>query len=66
MPAEGSATPQSETSALVSQLRQSLGLLRVAFDATGEAMLIVDSERQVRWVNQTAAELWGGAVFLCA
>lgn len=60
MPAEGSATPQSETSALVSQLRQSLGLLRVAFDATGEAMLIVDAERQVRWVNQTAAELWGG------
>ena len=62
MPAEGSATPQSETSALVSQLRQSLGLLRVAFDATGEAMLIVDSERQVRWVNQTAAELWGGGL----
>lgn len=59
MPAEGSATPHAETSALVTQLRQSLGLLRVAFDATGEAMLIVDSDRHVRWVNQTAADLWG-------
>ena len=47
MPAEGPVTPQTETSELVSQLRQSLGLLRVAFDATGEAMLIVDSDRLV-------------------
>ena len=61
MPAEG-FEPHPETSALVKQLRQSLGLLRVAFDATGEAMLIVDSERQVRWVNQTAADLWGGGL----
>ena len=60
MPAEGPVNPHTETSELVSQLRQSLGLLRVAFDATGEAMLIVDSDRLVRWVNQTAAELWGG------
>ena len=62
MPAEGPVIPQTETSELVSQLRQSLGLLRVAFDATGEAMLIVDSDRLVRWVNQTAAELWGGGL----
>ena len=64
MPAEGSATPHPEASALVTQLRQSLGLLRVAFDATGEAMLIVDSERHVRWVNQTAADLWGAGLSL--
>ena len=61
MPAEG-FEPHPETSALVQQLRQSLGLLRVAFDATGEAMLIVDSGHQVRWVNQTAADLWGGGL----
>ena len=61
MPAEG-FEPHPETSALVKQLRQSLGLLRVAFDATGEAMLIIDSGRQVRWVNQTAADLWGGGL----
>lgn len=61
MPAEG-FEPHPETSALVKQLRQSLGLLRVAFDATGEAMLIVDSGHQVRWVNQTAADLWGGGL----
>ena len=62
MPAEGPVNPHTETSELVSQLRQSLGLLRVAFDATGEAMLIVDSDRFVRWVNQTAAELWGAGL----
>lgn len=62
MPAEGPVNSHTETSELVSQLRQSLGLLRVAFDATGEAMLIVDSDRFVRWVNQTAAELWGGGL----
>ena len=62
MPADGPVNPHPETSELVSQLRQSLGLLRVAFDATGEAMLIVDSDRLVRWVNQTAAELWGGGL----
>ena len=62
MPAEGPVNPRTDTSELVSQLRQSLGLLRVAVDATGEAMLIVDSDRFVRWVNQTAAELWGAGL----
>jgi len=64
MPAEGIEPLHPEATALVAQLRQSLGLLRVAFDATGEAMLIVDSGRHVRWVNQTAADLWGGGLAL--
>lgn len=64
MPAEGTGATNPEASALLTQLRQSLGLLRVAFDATGEAMLIVDSKRHVRWVNQTAADVWGKGLSL--
>ena len=45
-------------------MSQSLGLLRVAFDSTGEAMLIVDESLGVRWANQQAADLWGGGITL--
>ena len=48
--------PARETP-LVRQLRQSLGMLQVAFDATSEAMLIVDENRLVHWANQASAEL---------
>ena len=44
-------------SALVQQLRQSLGMLQVAFDAAAEAMLIIDSSRAIHWANQAAASL---------
>ena len=49
------ATGQGE---LLAQLRQSLGLLQVAFDAASEAMVIFDPEGVVRWGNQAAADLW--------
>ena len=49
---------------LIQQMSQSLGLLRVAFDSTGEAMLIVDESAAVRWANQQAADLWGGGITL--
>ena len=39
---------------LLAQLRQSLGLLQVAFDAASEAMLILDPTGLVRWGNQAA------------
>lgn len=54
MPAE-----QPAANALIEQLRESLGLLQVAFDAAAEAMLILDGERRIRWANQKAADLWG-------
>lgn len=54
MPAE-----QPAANALIEQLRESLGLLQVAFDAATEAMLILDEERKIRWANQKAADLWG-------
>ena len=56
--------PDHETNELVAQLRQSLGLLRVAFDATEEAMLILDEHDQVRWVNRTAAHWLGNGLAL--
>lgn len=56
--------PDHETNELVAQLRQSLGLLRVAFDATEEAMLILDEHDQVRWVNRTAAQWLGNGLAL--
>ncbi len=55
-----SANPSDN--ALIQQLRQSLGMLQVAFDAATEAMLIVDAQRQVHWANQAAAELLLGGV----
>ena len=48
--------PLQETP-LIRQLRQSLGMLQVAFDATSEAMLIIDEQRLVHWANQASAEL---------
>ena len=48
--------PPSEPE-LIAQLRQSLGMLQVAFDAAAEAMLIVDGDRRIHWANQAAANL---------
>ena len=64
MLAEESCSGSSESSLLIQQMSQSLGLLRVAFDSTGEAMLIVDESSEVRWANQQAADLWGGGITL--
>ena len=52
----------SDDDVLISQLRQSLGLLQVAFDAASEAMVIVDSGWRVRWANQASADLLIGGV----
>ena len=60
MAADYRLDPNSDSTTLVEQLRQSLGLLRVAFDATGEAMLILDDQRCIRWVNRQAADDFGG------
>ena len=59
-----SGSADAESRALIQQMSQSLGLLRVAFDSTGEAMLIVDESSVVRWANQQAADLWGGGITL--
>ena len=59
-----SGSAEAESRALIQQMSQSLGLLRVAFDSTGEAMLIVDESAALRWVNQQAADLWGGGITL--
>ena len=48
--------------ALVEQLRQSLGMLQVAFDAAVESMLIIDGDRRVHWANQASASLLVGGV----
>lgn len=63
MPASRAAN-EHPSLALVEQLRESLGLLQVAFDAAGEAMVILDGERRIRWANQQAADLWGGGITL--
>ena len=52
----------SNDDVLISQLRQSLGLLQVAFDAASEAMVIVDSDWRVRWANEASADLLIGGV----
>jgi len=54
MPKEESAPLDSS---LVQQLRQSLGMLQVAFDAAGEAMLIIDASRRIHWANRASASL---------
>ena len=59
-----SGSAEAESGALIQQMSQSLGLLRVAFDSTGEAMLIVDESSAVRWANQQAADIWGGGITL--
>ena len=48
--------------ATLAQLRQSLGLLQVAFDAAAEAMVIVEPGGDVRWGNQAAADLWANGL----
>ena len=53
---------EADSRLLIQQMSQSLGLLRVAFDSTGEAMLIIDESSLVRWANQQAADLWGGGI----
>ena len=37
---------------LIAQLRQSLGMLQVAFDAASEAMVIVDVDRRIHWASK--------------
>ena len=64
MPVEDSFSGPPDSRSLIQQMSQSLGLLRVAFDSTGEAMLIVDESSAVRWANQQAADLWGGGITL--
>ncbi len=56
--------PKEDSQLLIEQMRQSLGLLRVAFDSTGEAMLIIDQSEVVSWANQQAADLWGQGITL--
>ena len=55
--AMGKGDPARWDASLVQQLRQSLGMLQVAFDAAGESMLIIDSARRIHWANQASASL---------
>ena len=41
---------------LLAQMRQSLGLLQVAFDSASDAMVILDHHHTIRWANKTAAD----------
>ena len=56
------SSKSSRDSALIAQLRRSMGMLQVAFDAASEAMVIVDSSRRVHWANQASADLLVGGV----
>ena len=58
MPAERPDKINAVQQDLLDQMRQSLGLLRVAFDSTDEAMLIVDHQQIIRWANQKAADFF--------
>ena len=62
MPAEQEADTDLAHQELLAQMRQSLGLLRVAFDSTDEAMLIVDHHQMIRWANQKAADQFSGGI----
>ena len=55
-PGVSSSLPPSDPQ-LIAQLRQSLGMLQVAFDAATDAMLIIDADRRIHWANQAAAAL---------
>ena len=57
-----SRNSDSRNSELIAQLRQSLGMLQVAFDAASEAMVIVDVDRRIHWANQASADLLVGGV----
>ncbi len=56
------SSSSSRDSELIAQLRQSLGMLQVAFDAASEAMVIIDVDRRIHWANQASAELFVGGV----
>jgi signal transduction histidine kinase len=56
------SSSSSGDSELIAQLRQSLGMLQVAFDAASEAMVIIDVDRRIHWANQASAELFVGGV----
>ena len=58
----GVPSESSRDAALIAQLRRSMGMLQVAFDAASEAMVIVDSSRRVHWANQASADLLVGGV----
>lgn len=62
MPAEQEANTDLVHQELLTQMRQSLGLLRVAFDSTDEAMIIVDHHQIIRWANQKAADQFSGGI----
>ena len=57
-----SSSSSSRDRELIVQLRQSLGMLQVAFDAASEAMVIVDVDRRIHWANQASADLFVGGV----
>jgi len=56
MPVERRQRKQEPEQELLAQMRQSLGLLQVAFDSTSDAMVILDHHYTIRWANQTAAD----------
>ena len=62
MNSSASSSSSSRDSELIAQLRQSLGMLQVAFDAASEAMVIIDVDRRIHWANQASAELFVGGV----
>ncbi len=62
MNSSSSSSSSSRDSELIAQLRQSLGMLQVAFDAASEAMVIVDVDRRIHWANQASADLFVGGV----
>ena len=56
MPVERRQRKQEPEQELLAQMRQSLGLLQVAFDSASDAMVILDHHHTIRWANQTAAD----------
>ena len=62
MNSSDSSSLSSRDLELIAQLRQSLGMLQVAFDAASEAMVIVDVDRRIHWANQASADLFVGGV----
>ena len=62
MNSSDSSSSSSRDLELIAQLRQSLGMLQVAFDAASEAMVIVDVDRRIHWANQASADLFVGGV----
>jgi len=48
----------SDSEKVLGQLRQTLGLLQVAFDASSQITLILDANDRILWGNQPAANQW--------